>query len=276
MKMRIPGLLVIPLLLAPLAGPSPAQALRTKKADSAAARLREMNALAQAVVITEAGTPEAKPADLAPDPIFRYDDPPRQIEDASLWVYGRPGRPTAALKVEVYPNRGLYGLVALGPGTITARGADWDWTSTAPGIEAKPIPAAPPPAATPRERLVQLKALSGRFTGHEFEPSKGRMQLRLLPRPLLRYDDPASGLIDGAILSLSFGVNPEVLLLIEARKVAGEPAPTWQYGVGRLGGAEVSVSLDGREVWTQGKAYPVPQIRPTYMNRHLKRVEGGE
>jgi len=277
MRRLSPALALAPiLLLAPPAGRAISQELRAKKEDSAAARLREMDGLARAVVIKATDQPDAKPAELAPEPIFRYDDPPRQIEDATLWVFGRTGRPTAALKVEVYPNRGLYGLVALAPGTITAKGTDWDWASTAPGIELRPIPDAPPPAAAPHGRRTQLRALSGRFSGHEFEPSKGRMQMRLLPRPLLRYDDPAAGLLDGAILSLSFGVNPEVLLLIEARKAAGEAAPTWQYGVGRLGGAEVSVSLDGQEVWRQGKAYPVPQVRPTYMNRHLRRVEGAE
>ena len=276
MRMRPPAPIIVPiLLLAPLTGPAWSQELRTKKEDSSASRLRELTALAKAVVIKEAGKPDARPAELVPEPIFRYDDPPRQIEDATLWVYGRPGRPTAALKVEIYPNRGLYGLVALAPGRIAAEGGDWTWESTAPGIELRPIPDAPAPAATPRERLAQLKALSARFTGHQFEPSKGPMQLRLLPRPLLRYADPAAGLVDGAILSLSFGVNPEVLLLLEARPAPGATAPTWQYGVGRMGGAEVSVSLDGKEVWAEGKAYPVPQIRPTYMNRHLRRVEAG-
>src|SRR5262249_20365910 len=144
---------------------------------------------------------------------------------------------------------------------------------TQPGIKLQPIPGAPAPADTPRKRLVQLRELSGRFTGSQFEPAKGRMQMRLLPKPILRYDDPDGGLPDGAIFSLSFGVNPEVLILIESRNPAGSTTPVWQYAIGRLGGAEVTVALDGKDVWQQGKAYPVPQIRPTYMNRHLKRVK---
>jgi hypothetical protein len=232
-----------------------------------------MTSLARAITIKRADEESGKPVALVPEPIFRYDDPPRHIEDATLWVFGHPGRPTAALKMEIYPNRGLYGLVALSPGMITADGDDWDWASTEPGIILRPIPNAPAPADTPRQRLVQLRLLSQRFSGFEFEPAKGRMQMRLLPKPLLRYDDPESGLQDGALFSLSFGVNPEVLILIEARKAPGASSPTWQYGIGRLGGAEVAVSLDNQEIWTQGKAYPVPQIRPTYMNRHLKRIE---
>jgi hypothetical protein len=274
MKTLAVGPFIVPtLLLAALAGPASSQELRTRKDDSVASRLREMTGLAKAVSITPAGAEGRKPSDLVLEPVFRYDDQPRHIEDATLWVFGRPGRPTAALKMEIYRNRGLYGLVSLAPGLISAKGADWDWDSTSPGIELRPIPDAPAPSDNPRLRLAQLKTLAARFTGFEYEPARGRLQLRLLPRPIYRYDDAASGLQDGAIFSLSLGVNPDVLVLIESRKAPGAAEPTWQYGIGRMGGAEVSVSLDGKEVWKQGKAYPVPQILPSYMNRHLKRVE---
>jgi hypothetical protein len=270
-------LVIVPvLLLVTLADRSWSQELKTKKEDSSAVRLREMQGLARAITIKRADQESGSPVELVPEPIFRYDDPPRHIEDATLWIFGRPGRPTAALKMEIYPNRGLYGLVALAPGIISAEGTDWQWASTEPGIVLRPIPNAQAPADTPRQRLIQLRGLSERFSGYEYEPAKGRMQLRLLPKPILRYDDADSGLQDGAIFTLSFGVNPEVLILIESRKAPGAAAPTWQFGIGRLGGAEVSVSLDNQEVWTQGKAYPVPQIRPTYMNRHLKRVATGK
>ena len=273
---RAGSVVVLVFALAALPDRAGAQELRTKKGDSSAARLGEMTGLARAIAIKVADQADSKPAELVAEPIFRYNDPQRRIEDATLWVFGRPGRPTAALKVEIYPNRGLYGLVALAPGTIVAEGNDWQWESTSPGIEPRPIPNAPAPAESPRERLLQMRTLSERFSGFEFEPTHGQFQMRLLPKPILRYDDPASGLQDGAIYTLSHGVNPEVLILIESRKSASASDPAWQYGLGRLGGAELTVNLDGQEVWKQGKAYPVPQIRPNYMNRHLRRVEPGE
>lgn len=267
---RVLGFVTI-LLLAPFQGRAWSQDLRTKE-DSSAARLREMARLAGAVAIkrVDAG---GKSAELAPDPVFRYDDQPRRIEDATLWVFGRAGRPAAALKVEIYPNHGVEGLVSLSPGLITAEGGDWRWDSTAPGIELRPVTGVQAPAGGARERLTQMKAISSRFSGFEFEPARGRFQMRMLPKPILRYDDPASGLQDGGIFSLTYGVNPEVLILIESRKAAGKAAPTWQYGIGRLGGAEVSVSFDGKEVWKQPTASPIPQSRPTYTNRLLKRDE---
>ena len=263
------------LLLAPPPGRAWSQDLRTNKDDSGAARLREMARQAAAIAIrtTDAG---GGPVECAPDPVFRYDDQPRRIEDATLWIYGRGGRPSAALKVEIYPDMGIEGLVSLSTEPISADWSDLHWVSTAPGIELRPVADAPAPAGTPRERLTQLKAIAARFSGFELEPPNGRLQMRMLPKPILRYDDAPAGLLDEAIFSLAYGVNPEVLVVIEARKAAGTAAPTWQYGFGRLGGTDVSVSLDGREVWKQGAVAPVPQSRATYMNRNLKRVaEGG-
>ena len=274
MRMHSLGWAAVPtLLLAAIAGRSSSQELRTNKDDSGAVRLREMARLAQSITIKRSEAPR-EPVGLAPDAIFRYDDRPRLIEDATLWVFGRAGRPTAALKVEIYPNMGIEGLVSLSPGKIAAEWGDLQWDSTAPGIELRPVTDAKDPAGSPRERLTQMKAIAARFSGFELEPPNGRLTMRMLPKPILRYDDPDSGLQDGAIFSLAYGVNPEVLILIESRKAAGASAPTWQYGIGRLGGAEVSVSLDGQEVWKQRGAGPVPQSRPTYMNRDLKRIAG--
>jgi hypothetical protein len=72
----------------------------------------------------------------------------------------------------------------------------------------------------------------------------------MLAQPIHRYRDPLAGLLDGAMFIFAHGTNPEIVLLIEA---AGQDAAAaaWQYGVARLGSAELHVSLDSREVWTQ-------------------------
>jgi hypothetical protein len=234
-----------------------------------------MRQLAQAVRIYGDMSERRKPAELLPDPIVRYDDQPRFMPDATLWAWGRRGRPIAALKVELYTvaegdNRRLYGLVSLSPGLITAEGEGWEWSARKPGVELQPLRDAPAPADSDQGRLVQMRQLARRFSGFQKEPepsTRGRMELRLLPRPIHRYSDPESGLEDAAMFGLAFGTNPEVLLLIESRR-QGESAATWCYGLARIGGAEVFVKLDAREVWKQSLAQP-PTVRDTYMNRWI-------
>jgi hypothetical protein len=114
--------------------------------------------------------------------------------------------------------------------------------------------------------MSQMKQIARRFEAHEDGgPARGRLQLRLMPRPVHRYADPESGLPDGAIFAFAFGTNPDLLLVLEPSQQS-DPAPGWRYGLARLGGGATSVSLDGHEVWTE-TGVGIPVRRETYMNR---------
>jgi hypothetical protein len=277
------ALLGLPALfgLAPMA--LPGRRLRADEEatkDESAARLAVMRRIARSIKLTELieGTPGPAIAPRA-EPLLRYDDPPRNMHDATLWAWGDRGRPAAALKVELYPphppaRRWVLGLVALSTNRIAVEFHDGQrWTSSKPGLESRALPGAPAPAASQTLRLFQMKELTRRFAAVEHDgPARRRTQIRLMPRPLDRYDDAASGLRDGAIFGFAMGTNPDVLLVLEAGG-RGDAPPAWQYAVGRLGGAELTVSLDGQPVWTEGGANPPAELE-TYMNRRI--AEGSE
>jgi hypothetical protein len=251
-----------------------ARAAEAAQDKASASRLKEMKRHAEAITIVEESEGGPRRAELVADPVARYDDQPRQIEDATLWIWGRKGRPCAALKVEVYPTTRLNGLVSMSPTTLAAESSlGWNWSSKGAGVEMKPIPDAPAPAGTERARLVQMKDLARRFGAYELDgPARGKVVLRLLPRQLHRYEDAASGLQDGAIFSLAYGTNPDILLLIEARPASGGGTASWQYGLARLGGGDLFATLDGKEVWTAPWALPVPKSLETYMNRYIEKT----
>jgi hypothetical protein len=71
-----------------------------------------------------------------------------------------------------------------------------------------------------------------------------------LPTPLYRYPVAKSGVVDGALFALmsSAGTDPEVLLLIEARKVDGKMR--WEYACGRFSDWELHVQRKEKEVYT--------------------------
>ncbi|TXT22601.1 MAG: hypothetical protein FD138_3393 [Planctomycetota bacterium] len=72
--------------------------------------------------------------------------------------------------------------------------------------------------------------------------------MRLLVQPVHRYQDESAKLIDGAVFVMAHGTNPEVLVQVEAH--AQQP-PRWRFSLARLGSAELHVSIDGKEVWTE-------------------------
>jgi hypothetical protein len=111
----------------------------------------------------------------------------------------------------------------------------------------KPIDNAPVVAKTKLGRTFQMRQLTDRFDAHQFW--KERFELRLLPKPIYRYEDLESGIVDGAVFALVHGTNPEVLLLVEAHP-ADDGAARWKVGFGSLAGARCVVRLDAKEFWT--------------------------
>ncbi len=74
--------------------------------------------------------------------------------------------------------------------------------------------------------------------------------MRFVPRPVYRYSDPDSGLVDGALFAFAARrTNPDLILVVELR--SREPTGSeWKYALVRMTDAELSVRLDGKQVWT--------------------------
>lgn len=226
---------------------------------TAAARSAAMRALAEAVTVAEA--PDGAKLERIAEPVYRFDDPARQFSDGTIWAFGKAGRPDALLCLSLEKNdRGqfkwIHELTSLsgGPLAASSRHASgrWIWNPAQPGVVLQPIPQAQPPASDAGKRLIQLRAAARRFRASEsLDPARNdpsdRFELRLLPQPVLRYEAPGAGLVDGALFLLAYGRNPELALLIEARREPGSE-PAWFYGLARISAARLRVSLDDRQV----------------------------
>ncbi len=94
--------------------------------------------------------------------------------------------------------------------------------------------------------------------GHATDDSN-QEELRLLPRPLFRYEikepkDDKNGnpkVHDGALFGYTMGTDPEVVLLLEAVGPSGPDA--WQYAFVRSTSSGLRVKLDNDIVWTAAK-----------------------
>jgi hypothetical protein len=223
-----------------------------------ASRLDAMRRVARTATVAEVTDGKAgAPLALRAEPLLLYGDPGRGIHEGALWAWGERGRAAAVMKVESWTGsegaaaNWLLGISALSPRRVSVDFRDGQhWASRKPGLELRPLPDAPAPADTPAQRLTQAKALARRFAAHvDTHRRAGTIQLRLLPKPVDRYEDPDSGLLDGLLFGLVYATNPITLLGLEAR-TDGPGAPAWRYGFARFGGGEATARLDGKDVWT--------------------------
>jgi len=220
------------------------------------ARLRSMRELAEAISVEAVKENAAIKLGLVEDARFRFNSPTIACDDATVWVWGRTGRPAAVLTLSgTWPTAGRDGIwsyefTSLSPSKLRATNSgDWEWTPQESGVEFQDVPNAPPPSDSATRRLGQMKDIARRFGG--FALYNGKVdkpsRFRVLPTPLHRYDDPDAGVLDGAMFVVAVDTNPEALLLIELVKAA--PNPIWKFGVNRVSMGEIHATLDEKEVW---------------------------
>ena len=246
--MRIALLAVISLCL-----PTLSARTRTARPRHRRPGRRPCGELARAITLEPA--PAGTKSELISEPIFRFDDPARRFSDGTIWAFGKSGRPDALLCLSLEKDdRGqlkwIHELTSLSSGTVAASSrhgsGPWTWNPNEAGIVLQPIPKGQPPADDEGKRLRQMRETARRFKASEsLDPARNdpsdRFELRHLPQPILRYQNPDAGLVDGAIFLMAYGRNPEIALLIEARREdQGEPA--WFYGLARIGAARLRVN----------------------------------
>jgi hypothetical protein len=232
-------------LCLPLAAQEAAE--KSDKEKAREERLAAMRQIAErfTVQVTEDGKIGKVP--LMESPILRFNDPAREFHDATLWAWGDKGRPVCLLAIEQYGDQ-WFECISLADSTLTADADKLKWRPKSAGITLAPFPDAPPPAKTAPRRMAQMKELLGKLSAYEVGKTGSRYELRLMARPLHRYEDPEAGLQDGAIFAFAYGTNPELLAVIEAR---GTPDDSqWQVGFARCGTAEPHVLLDKTEIFT--------------------------
>ena len=195
---------------------------------------------------------------LLPTPVFRHSQLVRSggqdIGAVWLWVQ-EDGGPGVIGTVFTYPSGGpgyravvheLHSLAAV-PLTAVWRGRSL-WTPQRAGLQWKPIPGAPVPAESAAQRLRQARLLSGRFKAHSIDHRGGRWELRLIPKPVYRYQPKKSAsTLDGVLLAFCQGTDPEIFLAIEARQTAG--GFRWHHACAAFSDYELHVRCDEGEVW---------------------------
>ncbi len=223
------------------------------------------------------------------DPVYSWTNPIRGGEqDGEVFVWTCRGRAEVVGTFFSYPSTGprnlnheLHSLSTSVLDVARPDGAN-TWSPSAPGVTPIKIPDGPEPARSPTLRLAQMRELTRWFSASSLDHDEKRWELRLLPQPLYRYESTDPDVLDGAVFAFvtSAGTDPEVILMIEARKPSGAASPSWHYAIARFSDLALTVKLKGKEIFN---APPIPWDAPeqdpkqryrTFRDRGIPPIEG--
>jgi hypothetical protein len=187
-------------------------------------------------------------------PALRWSNNTRGTLNALTVLYVRKGRPYAAACLFPYDRGMIHDFQSLARASekiVVRRNGKIVWRPEKAGVEYAPIPDAPAPKDSRSGRLRQIKLLAERFQSTMLgwkADTNDQEKLRLLPRPLYRYNPDSGPVVDGAVFAFVLGTDPESLLLIEL--VREESQLRWVYAFARRTAGKLEGRLDGKVVWT--------------------------
>ena len=192
--------------------------------------------------------------ELRREPVMRWSSDADYQGEVYVWSHrGRPGVVGCIFSAPQGDSarRVMHEFHSLAPQPLVAgaRGGT-GWLAQEPGITLQPVADAPEPADNEARRLTQMRELARRFSAH-MASSESKWELRLLPQPIYRYErtDDDSPIVDGAVFAYvwTIGTDPEVLLVIEARRT--DNGVYWQAAPARFTNREAWVKYQDREIW---------------------------
>jgi hypothetical protein len=192
---------------------------------------------------------------LEPKSVLKWANPGMGRVHGGVYLWTADGRPEVILALfKVWDP--LWGFQAemhsLSQDKVTVdRDGKTVWQPDKPGLNLKDVPDAPEIADTPARRLQQMRALARDFTATLVDYRRNergeQQELRLLPQPIYRYASTNPDLLDGTVFAFVFGTDPEIFLLLEARREDGKPR--WKYALARMNFDSLTVHYNEREVW---------------------------
>jgi hypothetical protein len=197
-----------------------------------------------------------KPFPLLTEPVLRYSNAERDIGSldgaAFLWLDGT--RPIAAVSYSIRRLRSeaYRECTSFADSPLVCRHGEKDiWSPKTGGLLTQKLAGAPAPAAGKVQRLTQMREQARRFSADTINPrTEDTTQLRLLTQPLYRFADEAAEVIDGGLFAFVVSNDPELFLLIEATRGAGDAEASWRYSLARMSSQKLIIRLDDKEVWS--------------------------
>lgn len=197
-------------------------------------------------------------------PLMHWQNSVRQQEQGAIFAWEKSGRPYALASIFTYQlDDRIYcrhELISLADQPLkTSFQSEAVWSPKQPGLKWKPVDEVAAPTESKARRLTKMRSIARQFSGTLSIPDNQPNQLDLIPQPLIRYQSPDQNTVDGAIFSLAVATDPEIILVIEARKAANGSLG-WHYAAARSHYQALSLRREGQLVWS---AAPVAELANT-------------
>jgi hypothetical protein len=201
-----------------------------------------------------AGEGATRKLPLVAEPILRWTNPlGGQRARGEIYLWTDAGLPAAIVSINEFTDaagrlRGEQEWCSLAAGPLVAGGSH-HWSPAVGVLSPKPLSDAEAPAETATRRLRQMRELAGHFAGEKTTRAGVTRTLRLLPKPIYRYEpqgeDPL--VLDGALFGLAEATDPEALLVLEARR--SETSYIWHFALARMNSVRLTASCNGKQIW---------------------------
>lgn len=190
---------------------------------------------------------------LREQPLMHWQNTVRQQEQGALYLWSNKGRPQVLASIFTYENDNRvhcrHEMISLSESPLSAElDATKVWSPQEAGVTWIPYDSDTTPTESAARRMTQMRAIARQLSGTLKIDGRAPANLELIPQPLVRYQAPDAGIIDGAIFSMAVVTDPEIFVLIEAKKSKGGPA-SWYYAAARSHFNELELRRGDKIVW---------------------------
>lgn len=209
--------------------------------------------LAESTTVSVASADPPRAAKLREAPLLVYGDQTREISASSLWVWMDGDSPAMLQKIEMYDREPTVPSWVHCYSSLCTEELRVDWKARegcrVQGVRYLDVSEAEAPSDNRKLRELQIRSIARQLSVHTDDGEK--RALRLLPKPLLEFQDERHGVVTGAIFGYAFGTNPDVCLIVRAVKDESQLL-RWQVAPIKMTSAAIVVmSASGQEIWTE-------------------------
>jgi hypothetical protein len=200
-------------------------------------------------------------AELIREPVLQWSLPARGGQHGAIFLWVKDGLPIAIGTLNIWPldngaQRVAHELHSLSQTPLSAVWQTRKWTPPKDSVQWRRLDVKIAAPAGRDQRLRRMRGLAGEFTARSRDYNNRQSVLRLLPRPLYRYDLEAAEaerpreVLDGAIFGFVEGTDLEVVFLVELRPAA--EGDQWWYAAARMSDYSLDLMHGDRTVWQVG------------------------
>lgn len=208
--------------------------------------------------VVHLGEGAPKPLTLNAESLLKWQNTVNKNVHGNVFIWTKGGRPEVVASIfQFYSPRVEFTTefqsLSLSPLVLQQDGKTV-WTPKEPGVVLVPFDDKVEPAANKQQRLRQMRQLAEQFTAELTGFNEETYRLRLMPQPLYRYESTDPQVLDGAMFAFTYTTDPDVLLLVEARKA--DSGFRWMFGPARMHVGALKLSHGDREVWNVDRLEP--------------------